>query len=100
MSKPRPPSPPKPPETSAAVDLVVEAQIQRSLQPYVGRVPPKALAQMRARLEEALTTHPVGMKLVDQQRERAAVNISGDRPRDGAANASEDDDEAGGLGGS
>lgn len=98
MSKHLPPIPPNLPETTAPVDPVVEAQLQRSLRPYVGRVPAKALAQMRARLEEALTTHPVGMALLDQQRERdpATVKISGDRPRDGAA----DDDDARGTGAS
>lgn len=99
MSKHRHPTPPKPPETTAPVDPVVEAQIQRSLKPYVGRVPPAALAEMRARLEEALTTHPVGMALIDQQRERdpATVKISGDHVRDRAAAA---DDDAGGTGAS
>lgn len=98
MSKHLPPTPSKPPETTAPVDPVVQAQIQRSLRPYVGRVPRSALAQMRVRLEEALTTHPVGIALLDQQRERdpATVKISGDQARDGAA----DDEDAGSTGAS
>ena len=70
-----------------------------TIRPPVSYTAPLKLAQMRARLEEALTTHPVGIKLLDQQRERdpATVKNSGDQLRDGAA---DDDDDAGSSGAS
>jgi hypothetical protein len=98
MSKRPSPPPPQPPDVPAAKDPLVEAQIERSLRPYVGRVPPKALALMRANLEEALTTHPVATTILNQRREHEhpPVKVSGPQPID----AADDDDEAGGMGAS
>lgn len=73
-------TPPKPP-----LDPIVEAQIERSVSRYAALVPPEMLATMREILEDALTTHPVAVKLVDNLRERAAPDMSGTVVKDGAA---------------
>jgi hypothetical protein len=72
-------TPPKPP-----MDPIVEAQIERSLSRYAGLVPPEMMATMREVLEDALTTHPVAVKLVDHLRERVAPDTSGTVPKEGA----------------
>jgi hypothetical protein len=46
-------------------DPRIEAQIQRSLKRYEGRVPQVMLDTMREILEDALTTHPTAKALVD-----------------------------------
>jgi hypothetical protein len=80
----------------------VQAQIERSLRPWVGRVPPKMLARMRANLEEALTTHPVATALLSSLREREVSAAEGTGPRrsDGTAAADDDDKGASGSGAS
>ena len=80
---------PKPP-----LDPIVEAQIERSLARYVGLVPDAMMATMRDVLEDALTTHPVAVKLVDHLRERVAPDTSGVVPKDGAEAMS--DEKSGG----
>jgi hypothetical protein len=76
------PSLPKP-----ALDPIVEAQIARSLSRYAGLVTPEMLATLREVLEDALTTHPVALKLVDSLRERAAPDVSGTAPKADVARA-------------
>jgi hypothetical protein len=78
-------TPPKPP-----LDPIVEAQIERSVSRYAALVPPEMLATMRKILEDALTTHPVAVKLVDNLRERAVPDMSGTVVKDGAAPISEE----------
>jgi hypothetical protein len=94
VTKPPTPTPPAPQTT----EQQVQAQIERSLRPWVGRVPPATLARMRANLEEALTTHPVATGLLGALRERGVevVQITGPRLRDGADAADEDDDDTSG----
>ena len=72
------PSPPK-----SVHDPIVEAQIERSLSRYAGLVTPEMMATLREVLEDALTTHPVALKLVDSLRERAAPDASGTVPKAG-----------------
>ncbi len=76
------PSLPKP-----ALDPIVEAQIERSLSRYAGLVTPEMMATLREVLEDALTTHPVALKLVDSLRERTAPDASGTVPKPGVAGA-------------
>lgn len=73
------PSVPKP-----APDPIVEAQIERSLSRYAGLVTPEMMATLREVLEDALTTHPVALKLADSLRERAAPDASGVVPKSSA----------------
>ena len=62
-------------------DPIVEAQIERSLSRYAGLVTPEMMATLREVLEDALTTHPVALKLVDSLRERPAPDASGTVPK-------------------
>ena len=73
------PTPPMP-----ALDPIVEAQIARSLARYAGLVTPEMMATLREVLEDALTTHPVALKLVDSLRERAVPDASGAVPKAGS----------------
>jgi hypothetical protein len=66
-------TPPKPPR-----DPFIEAEIERSIQPYVGLAPPALLEAMRDTLRDALTTHPVAKGLIGHLRNRPAPNVSGD----------------------
>jgi hypothetical protein len=67
----------------AMKDPLVEAQIERALAPYRGW-PPAMLATMREGLEEMYATHPTAIALLEQLRERAAPQQSGEVPVDGA----------------
>ena len=77
----------------------VQAQIERSLRPWVGRVPPAVLACMRANLEEALATHPVATALLGSLRERATSEAegTGPRPTEGTAVTDDGSEEASGT---
>jgi hypothetical protein len=77
-----PPTPKGP--VKPAKDPLVEAELERALQRYVGLVPPAMLETMRDILEDALTSHPVAVKLLDHLRERPAEDASGPRPKEGA----------------
>jgi hypothetical protein len=68
-------------------DSIVEAQIERSLSRYAGLVTPEMMATLREVLEDALTTHPVALKLVDSLRPRAVPDASGTVPKPGADDA-------------
>jgi hypothetical protein len=74
-------------------DPYVEAQIERALGRYAGKVSPEVLAQMRARLEEMLTTHSVAVGLLEQLRKSPVPVSSGERPVEG--HEEEDDAETG-----
>jgi hypothetical protein len=65
-------------------DPIVEAQIARSLARYAGLVTPAMMATLREVLEDALTTHPVALKLVDSLRERVVPDASSTVPKVGA----------------
>jgi hypothetical protein len=73
-------------------DPLVEAQIERALEPYRGW-PPAALATMREGLEEMFTTHPAAVALLRQLREHTVPQRSGEVP---IGDAAEDDRKAGG----
>ena len=79
--------PQKPP-----LDPYIEAQIERTLRPFVGVAPPALFQTMREELELALRTHPVAAGLVGALRDRGAPLASAEVPREGAAS---DDDQAG-----
>jgi hypothetical protein len=79
--------------TKPPLDPYIEAQIERTLRPYVGVAPPALLQTMREELELALRTHPVASGLVGALRDRGAPLASAEVPRDEAPN--EDDDQAG-----
>jgi len=66
-----------------ALDPIVEAQIARSLARYANLVTPTMMATLRDVLEDALTTHPVALKLVDSLRERAVSDASRTVPKAG-----------------
>ena len=87
MPTPTPPTP---------LDPLVAAEVERALSPYVGLVPPDVLQTMREVLEDALTTHPVAMKLLDHLRERVAQEVSGTIPKEGAEPRLEEKGKAGG----
>jgi hypothetical protein len=80
--------PAKPP-----LDPYIEAQIERTLRPYLGVAPPALLQTMREELELALRTHPVAAGLVGALRDRGAPLASAEVPREGADD--EDEDQAG-----
>jgi hypothetical protein len=65
-------------------DPIIEAQIERTLKPYIGVATPEMLQTMREELEEMLTTHPTAVGLLNQLRDRAAPLASGDVPKEGA----------------
>jgi hypothetical protein len=67
-----------------AKDPLIEAQIERTLKPYIGKATPAMLQTMREELEEMLSTHPVAVGLLNQFRETASPLTSGDTPREGA----------------
>ncbi len=87
MSTPTPPTP---------LDPIVEAEVERAISPYVGLLPPEVLKTMREVLEDALTTHPVAMKLIDHLRERVAPDASGTIPKEGAEPRRDEKAKAGG----
>jgi hypothetical protein len=82
----------KKPTEQPPKDPYVEAQIERQLKPFVGKVAPDMLAVMRERLEEMLTTHPTAVGLLDQLRKSPVPEMSGERP---TAGHEEDDAEKG-----
>jgi hypothetical protein len=83
--------------TKPPLDPYIEAQIERTLRPYVGVAPPALLQTMREELELALRKHPVAAGLVGALRDRGAPLASAEVPRDGAED--DNDDQAGKPGG-
>jgi hypothetical protein len=81
------------------LDPYIEAQIERTLRPYLGVAPPALLQTMREELELALRTHPVAAGLVGALRDRGAPLASAEVPREGADSngdgTNENDDQAG-----
>lgn len=71
-------------------DPLIEAQVERTLRPYLGIATPEMLETMREGLEQMLTNHPVAVGLLNQLRDRPAPLASEEVPRDGA----EPEDEA------
>jgi hypothetical protein len=68
-------------DLARAGDPVLEAQIERALEPYRAFLSPETLDVFRAFLADALTTHPVGSSLLARVRPRIAPLQSGDMPK-------------------
>jgi hypothetical protein len=49
-------------------DPTLEAELDRALAPYAELLPPEMLAHLREALGDALTTHPVGLSLLERVR--------------------------------
>lgn len=62
-------------------DTVLDAQVERALDPYRRILSPATLEVFRAFLADALITHPVGSRLLDRVRPRVAPLQSGDMPK-------------------
>ena len=64
-------------------DPIVEAQIARTLAPYKCIATPAMLKTMRDQLEEMLTTDPLAVAMMEQLRDHAVPDRSGDNPVEG-----------------
>jgi hypothetical protein len=64
-----------------ADDPYVLAEVARALGPYEGKLAPEVFEAMRANLILALTTHPVGARLVAAARTAPANERSGTRKK-------------------
>lgn len=62
-------------------DPDLQAEVKRALGPYEKMLPPEVLQAMREMLIDALTTHPVGVRLMHKAREakqqRSGTETSG-----------------------
>jgi hypothetical protein len=65
-------------------DPLIEAQIARTLAPLEGIATAHVLQTMRGQLEEMLTTDPLAVSMLEQLRDHAAPDRSGDNPVEGA----------------
>jgi len=63
-------------------DPFLQAEVKRALAHVEGRVPPEVLQTMRETLIDALTTHPVGARLLRKAREDARRAQSGVQAKD------------------
>jgi hypothetical protein len=63
----------------------VAETIEEAMRPYLGVLPPHALATMRDILEDAMATHPVALEALDaiDAEQEQKVDRSGTRVRDG-----------------
>ena len=64
--------------TEPPADPALEAELDRALEPYRDLLEPDLLAAMRETLADALTTHPVGSRLLARVRPPPTVARSGD----------------------
>jgi hypothetical protein len=62
-------------------DPDLQAEVKRALGPYEKLVPPEVLQAMRETLIDALTTHPVGVRLMEKARKPKQAR-SGTQPND------------------
>jgi hypothetical protein len=84
MQRPASPDPDNdapPPEVLSADDPYVLAEVARALGPYEGKLSPEVFAAMRENLILALTTHPIGSRLVEAARKAPTVERSGTRKK-------------------
>ena len=79
-------------------DPVLEAELDRAIEPYRALLPPELLAELRESLADALTTHPVGRSLLDRVRPQPVVESSGPRPKEGAGAQAEEPPKKKGMG--
>lgn len=78
---------PAPPPNSTTPDDEgdVVASVEAALAPYRGLLPPEALEEMRALLEDVAFVHPTAVELRRRAAPRAARERSGDEPVDRAS---------------
>jgi hypothetical protein len=74
----RPEAPPEAPKTRAEM---IEEMIEEAMRPYLKVLPPEGLKSMRDAIEDALTTHPVGVEALDAMERQAPQQRSGTRVR-------------------
>jgi len=72
-------------KTDTPDDPVLAAEVQRAVEPYRRIFPAEVISIMEEILEHALTTHPVGVELLDRVRPRATREHSDKRAKNGAA---------------
>jgi hypothetical protein len=63
-----------------ADDPYILTEVERALGPYEGKIAPEVFEEMRRNLILALTTHPVGSRLVESA--RTAPPVAGSGPRE------------------
>ena len=80
--------PPDPPD-----DPVLDAELARALDPYRALLSPELFAELEETLADALTTHPVGSRLLDRLRPPPALVASGEVEKDGQAPSDADEVE-------
>lgn len=85
-------------ESEEALSLV-DAEVDRALEPYVGLLSPADLESMRAYLRDLALLHPTVSELVERLVARAPVLESGDLPVDGQALALDPKARGGGKSG-
>ena len=62
--------------TEAAPDPIIAAEVERALAPYRSQLTSDQLITLGEALEHALSTHPVGVALVERVRPRAVPERS------------------------
>jgi hypothetical protein len=70
-------------------DPDLQAEVKRALGPYEKLLPPQVLQTMRETLIDALTTHPVGVRLMEKAR-KARQAESGTQANSAAGEEPED----------
>jgi hypothetical protein len=60
---------------------MIEEMIEEAMRPYLKVLPPEGLKSMRDAIEDALTTHPVGVEALDAMERQAPQQRSGTRVR-------------------
>jgi long-subunit acyl-CoA synthetase (AMP-forming) len=77
-------------EEQAARDAFIQAQIDRTIEPYVAIAPPALLEMMRSGLEDTLRTYEPAVAIIDQLAARAAPNFSAEGAAAGQTHAAPD----------
>jgi len=67
---------PKPSAQEPMSDPLLDAEVERAIAPYRGKVSGEMLAYYRERLREALLFHPVGRRLLNRARPVPALQNS------------------------
>ena len=74
-----------PDDLVAPDDPILKALVDKALAPYVGRLAPDLLEDMRAQLVITMTTHPNCAPILQRAREEAGTDPSGTRTKRGKA---------------
>ncbi len=72
----------KTPPAKQSREQIVADTIEDAMRPYLGVLPPHALATMRDILEDTMATHPVALEALDVMDEPQPVDESGTRVRE------------------